>query len=576
MRWSGAVAGLVTLALLVPGCSSGDDSARVPHTRGATIAAAPVDDPVGPEYPLRVPRGRAPVVAEGDDWTMPRWARPAAYSGFFSEDVSPADHLQVRSVDVSWAQIRPTEDGPLDLTSSGEAQGMFFDPLGDQLGQDGPYWVRMFSSGVDWAPQWVVDTCGVGAIGTDYDGQQHLPIWDDCVWSALSDTWRMLLVDQGILDDPDFRFAYVPGGFTWSEFDYEMMNSAVRRGELTQDAYLAWYDRMLDDFVDLAGPRVGQLVFTGEDYPWGPFGRADDLLATRAVQRGLGVRTGITEEFNFHLNETPAYGSRVGPDGHLVLRPPEPGGLQVFGTENECYVDCGFSAQDPAYDVVQSNLKALQLQMNWVYVVPGDSLLDPQAQHWDWVRLSLGRTPEDSPDAWAALRDAEDTFWRDTRWPFPQRPWPGRPFVRNLERWLVQVDAPGAVAHRSTADVHRGDPTRENGVSYEGLRTDRAAGDRSLAFRVDQRFLSADRPERVLVKVTYLDRGAGSVRLRHSGGATPPVWLRGSGDWKTATWAVGLRADHALPRRTDLWVDTTGADLTVRFVRVVRVHRPLG
>ncbi len=394
MRWSGAVAGLVALAVLVPACSAGDGSARAPQVPGTTVAPLPVDDPAGPEYPLRVPRGRAPVVAEGDDWSMPGWARPAAYSGFFSEDASPADHIPVRSVDVSWAQVRPTEDGPLDLTSSGEAQGMFFDPLGEQLDQDGPYWVRMFSSGVDWAPEWVVDKCQVGAVGTDYDGQQHLPIWDDCVWTELSDTWRRLLVDQGLLDDPEFRFAYVPGGFTWSEYDYEMISAAVRRGELTQADYLAWYDRMLDDFVDLAGPRVGQLVFTGEDYPWGPFGRADDLLATRAVRRGLGVRTGITEEFNFHLNETPAYGSRVGPDGHLVLSRPEPEGLQVFGTENECYVDCGFSAQDPAYDVVQSNLKALQLQMNWVYVVPGASLLDPQARHWDWVRLSLGRTPE--------------------------------------------------------------------------------------------------------------------------------------------------------------------------------------
>ena len=576
MRWSGAVAGLGALAVLVPACSAGDGSDSVPPSRTATITALPVDDPAGPAYPLPVPRGRGPVVAAGDDWSMPGWARPAAYSGFFSEDASPADHIPVRSVDVSWAQVRPTEDGPLDLTSSGEAQGMFFDPLGEQLDQDGPYWVRMFSSGVEWAPEWVVDKCQVGAVGTDYDGQQHLPIWDDCVWTELSDTWRRLLVDQGLLDDPEFRFAYVPGGFTWSEYDYEMISAAVRRGELTQADYLAWYDRMLDDFVDLAGPRVGQLVFTGEDYPWGPFGRADDLLATRAVRRGLGVRTGITEEFNFHLNETPAYGSRVGPDCHLFLSRPEPEGLQVFGTENECYVDCGFSAQDPAYDVVQSNLKALQLQMNWVYVVPGASLLDPQARHWDWVRLSRGRTPESSPDAWAALRDAEDTFWRDTRWPFPHRPWPGRPFVRNLERWVVQVDAPGAVAHRSTADVHRGDPTRENGVSYEGLRTDRAAGDTSLAFRVDQRFLSGERPERVLVKVTYLDRGAGSFRLRHAGGRTPPVRLQGGSEWKTATWAVRVRADHTLPRRTDLWVDSTGADLTVRFVRIVRLHRPTG
>ncbi|MFN8193984.1 MAG: hypothetical protein U0R80_06820 [Nocardioidaceae bacterium] len=572
------VATLAALAALaVAGCTDGggarSDHAAAP-TSVAELSSAPVDDHAGPEFPLRVPSGRRPVVRAGDDWTVPAWARPAAYSGFFSESALPADHVQVRSVDVSWAQIQPTEDGALDLTSSGEAQGMFFDPLGEQLAEQGPYWVRLFASGVDWAPPWVVDKCGVGPVGTDYDGQQHLPIWDDCVWTELSATWRRLLVDQGVLGDPDFRFAYVPGGFTWVEYDYEMISAAVRKGLLTEADYLAWYDRMLDDLAEIAGPQVGQLVFTGEDYPWGPFGKDDDLLATRAVRRGLGVRTGITEESNFHLSETPAYGSHVGPDGHLVVRRPDPTGLQVFGTENECYVDCGFAAQDPSYDVVQSNLKALQLRMNWVYVVPGDSLLDPNRQHWDWVRLSLGRTPETSADAWVSLRDAEDTFWRDTRWPFPDRRWRGRPFVRNLERWLVQVEAPGAVAHRSRADVHRGDPTPENGVAFEGLRTDRVAGDTALAFRVDPRFLPAGGSRGVLVKVTFLDRGRGSFRLREAHGSTPAVRLRDTGTWRTATWRLRLGAGHLLPHRTDLRIEARGSDLTVRFVRVVRLRPP--
>lgn len=562
--------GLVALAALATGCSGGGTTAPAtssPAASSAGVAAPPAptaaDDPSGPEFPSTVPTGNRPVVADGDDWTMPAWVRPAAYSGFFSEQASPPDHVMVRSVDVSWRQIAPTPDGPLDLTSSGEAQGMYFDPLGEQLDQPGPYWVRLFASGVDWAPTWVVDQCGVGPVGTDYDGQEHLPIWDDCVWSALRDTWEKLLVDQGILADPDFRFAYVPGGFTWVEYDYDVISQAARHGLVTRDAYLAWFDRMLADLAEIAGPQVGQLVFTGEDYPWGPFGHADDLLATDAVRRGFGIRTGITEEFNFHLNQTPAYGSTIRPDGHLAMARgggPRPGTLQVFGTENECYVSCGYHAQDPAYDVVMSNLKALQLQMNWVYVVPGDSLLDPVAQHWDWVRLSLGQRPETSPDAWAALRDAQDTFWH------------GR-FVRNFERWLLQVDAPGAVAHRSSADLHRGDPTKENGVSYEGLRTDRASGQSSLAFRVDPRFLATDETTPVLVKVTFLDRGRGGFRVRSPGGTTPAVRLTGSGEWRTATFALRLRPDKSLPGRTDLWLDASGPDdVDVRFVRVVRVR----
>ena len=119
-------------------------------------------------------------------------------------------------------------------------------------------------------------------------------------------------------------------------------------------------------------------------------------------------------------------------------------GTRVVATENECYTDCGFSSQDVEYVVRQSNLKALQLRMNWVYVVPGPSFMVEYPEHWDWVRLSLGQTAPTSADAWAALRDAEDTYWGagsgEGDGPFTSKAkWRERPFVRNLERWLVQI-----------------------------------------------------------------------------------------------------------------------------------------
>ena len=567
---------LATLALVA--CSPASPAPSLtPSPDGAPAAPASVataDDPSGPRYPASVPTGTKPVVRTGDDWTMPAWVRPAAFAGFFSEVASPEQHVPVRSVDVTWRQIAPTEDGPLDLTSSGKAQGMRLDPLGGQLAEAGPYWLRLFASGVDWAPAWVATKCGVSGIGPDYDGEKHLPIWDDCVWSALRDTWHRLLVDQGVLDDPDFRFAYVPGGFTWVEFDYDIITKAVKQHLLTEQQYLDWYARMLDDLADIAGDRVGQLVFTGEDYPWGPFGGAEDLLAAAAVQHGFGVRTGITEEFNFHLSETPAYGSQVQPDGHLTLTRDASGSPKVFASENECYRACGYHAKKLKYTVVHSNLKALQLQLNWLYVVPGDSYLTRYPDHWDWVRLSLGQQVATAPDAWVALRDARDTYWADQ--PIAGRTWRNRPWVRNLERWLVQVDAPGAVAHRTKVDTHSSDPTKDNGTAYEGLRTKRSAGDRSLAFRLDEDFLSGDATHPALVKVTYRDAGRGSFRLRHAGGATPSVELKNTKKWRTATFALDLRPDHSLPAATDLWIDTAKGDLAVRFVRVLRLEQPQG
>jgi hypothetical protein len=378
-----------TRAASPAGASLTAASAPAPATVAASEADAPAaDDPAGPRYALIAPTAKSPVVHTGDDWTLPAWVRPAPFTGFFSEDASPANHVPVRSIDVTWRQIAPTPDGPLDLNATGKAQGMRFEPLGEQLAASGPYWVRIFASGVDWAPAWVATTCHVKGIGPDYDHELHLPIWNDCVWSALRDTWRKLLIDTGVLADPDFRFAYVPGAFTWVEFDYDIISTAAARGLLTKDQYLTWYGHMLDDLAAIAGPQVGQLVFTGEDYPWGPFGGAENLLAAAAVGRGFGVRTGITEEFDFHLNETPAYGSRIEPDGHLTLTRADPTGLQAFATENECYRACGYHAKSLGYAIVHSNLKALQLQLNWLYVVPEDSYLSRYAAHWDWVRAA--------------------------------------------------------------------------------------------------------------------------------------------------------------------------------------------
>jgi len=101
------------------------------------------------------------------------------------------------------------------------------------------------------------------------------------------------------------------------------------------------------------------------------------VLAKRATDAGIGIRNGIPEMSSFHLNEAPAYGSHVQPDGHLghpttcprsfvapVLRGdpvpsvaslhvpvvdetlPTHNGEYVVAMENECFTDCGFDAGD--------------------------------------------------------------------------------------------------------------------------------------------------------------------------------------------------------------------------------------
>jgi hypothetical protein len=568
------------------------------------LRAVPLPDRRGPRDVLILPD--TVTTRPGDDWAMPAWVRPRPNSGFFSEDASAPDDVQVRSVDLSWRQLQP-RPGILDASATGAAQGLSFEGLSAQLAGDGPFWMRVFASGTDWAPAWVAAGCTVTSYGPDGDGQRHLPIWDPCVWSHLLQLYDTLFVRTGLRSDPRLRFVYVPGAFTWAEFDYETVTAAVEAGDLDWTAYQAWHAHAWRDLADLFGPYRTKLVFTGEDFPFGPFGSRDDLLASQATAAGLGIRTGITELSNFHLSQAPAYGSTIAPDGHLRLDETLPvhDGRHVVATENECYTACGFSTGDPYYAVRQSNLKALQLHMNWVYVVPGDSFLAAYRSHWDWVRLSLGATPATAPDAWAVLRDAQDTYWSaggdgDESAGTPQDPgrWRGRPTIRNLERWLVQVDRPGSTAHPSRADVHTSVLAPENGTAAEGLSTSTASGDTGFAFRLDRAFATAT-SGRATVLVTYLDAGRGAFRVRYPAAPGPrssaPITRTGSGQWRTARvplpgWTpagdlvdgVGNGGGNSNSNSNSssgssvgvslrIGLDPAATDLTVRMVRVVRM-----
>ncbi|PJJ71736.1 hypothetical protein CLV46_1289 [Diaminobutyricimonas aerilata] len=556
-------AAVVLIGVLMAGCTSAADPRPTPppvDTSGPR--AAFVDAPAG-----------ASVVIDGDDWSLPPWVRPAANSGFFSEEASEEHRVLVRSVDLTWRQLQPRRDAAIDRAASGSAQQLEFASLHDQLADPGAFWMRLFASGADWAPEWIVDECGVSTYGPDYDGMEHLPIWDECVWGHLLDTYRRVFVDEGLAADPRLRFVYVPGAFTWAEFDYDIVSAAVETGDLDEEAYLAWYSHAWTDLVELFGDQAHKLVFTGEDYPFGPFGAADDLLARDAVDAGMGIRTGITELANFHLSEAPAYGSAIQPDGHLVVDESLPvhSGRFVVATENECYTDCGYETDEPYYAVRQSNLKALQLRTNWIYVVPGPSYFDEYPEHWDWVRLSQGQRPETSADAWAAFRDAEDTYWRDEageRFADPAA-WVDRPWVRNLERWLVQRDEPGSVAHRTEVDAHVETLEPDNGTAFEGLSTAVAEGDTGFVLEVDERFAAAAGDRRLVAKVTFLDTGRGGFSLDTASGGSPVIERANTGGWRTATVTLPGLGGTA---RFRIALEQGADDLVIRFVRLVRAE----
>lgn len=520
----------------------------------------------------------------GDDWSLPAWVAPSANSGFFSEEAAPAFDVNVRVADFTWRQLQPTQ-GSFSPTTTDSVYGMTFASWNSQLSGSDPIWLRLWVSGDDWAPQWVKTLCGVSVVGTGYENDDHLPIWNACLWQQARELFRQVLVVRGLRSDPRVRFLYVPGAFTWCEFDYDIPAQAAASFGLTFATFDGWFQPAMQDLVDIldgdnADPKddfAWKLVFTGEDYPFGPWETEDDLQARDAVVKGMGIRTGITEVFNFHLNHVPAYGTTIAADGHMTTDENWHAldGRRVVATENECFNDCGFTVADPAYAVKMANLKALQLRMNWIYVVPGPSYMATYPALWSWTRLELGKRVYESPDAWAALREAEDTYWIDD----PSHTWSGAPWVKNLERWLRQNDvAPDGIVRRGS-DVRSNEPTPENGTAYEGLRTEVSLGRSAIYLDLDERFFAGGVVP-VEVKVTYRDSGTGSFRIDYpaEGGVTstaPQIYTNSAG-WRTSTFTLpGALWNDSLAGGNDLRLVATGpADLEARFVRVIRLTRP--
>ena len=520
-------------------------------------------------------------VAPGDDWTLPAWVAPAPDSGFFSEEADAARFVHRRVVDLTWRQLKPTES-TFSTTATDSVYGMPFASWEAQLAGGDPIWLRLWISGTNWAPAWARDACGVSTVGTGYEGDPHLPLWNACLWDKAKALLREVLIERGLRAEPRLRFVYVPGAFTWCEFDFDIPAQAANQGLLTFDEFDAWFQGAMADLAAIADGENGdpsddyawKLVYTGEDFPWSPWGELDDLLARDAVAAGLGIRTGITEVFNFHLSEIPAWGATIAPSGHVVTDESAPAHFRgrVRGSENECYDACGYSV--PAnllyYAVKMSNLKALQMRVNHLYVVPAESYLDAFPGLWSWVRHSLGQSAYTSADAWAALREAEDTYWYDDA----SRTWTGKPWVRNLERWIVQRDAAGDLSRRGT-EAFTGVVAAENGTAWEGRRTHLANGQAGLALFVDDRFLPRGRSFAVDLKVTFLDAGAGSFRVEYPAAQGPvlsdAVAYTGDGIWKTATFRLDAALwSGALAGGADLRLVAAGSDLEARFLRLVK------
>jgi hypothetical protein len=165
----------------------------------------------------------------------------------------------------------------------------------------------------------------------------------------------------------------------------------------------------------------------------------------------------------------------------------------------------------------------------------------------------LGRTLENTPSVWVAMRETEYTWFPD---------------YGNYEFWLYQRDGvPGGktVALRNIGTAAEGRYTR---------RTDQASGNANMYFDVDNGYLFSG-SNAVTVTVTYYDQGTDRWAL-HYDSATDPDKLAGtvsktnSLTWKKAAFVLpDARFEDRLPGRSDFRIWSMGdGDETIHFVDV--------
>ncbi len=511
-----------------------------------------------------------PEIKPGWDWSLPTGTQSVKYSGFVTWEGQRFDPaITVSGIHITWADLNP---------APGEYNWKLLSDQIDQARQDGMraglHLMGVERSGV---PDWVIQKYNPPIIDVpplQMNQPWHLqivPPWFSGVDESFQDFLKAFST-TGIAQKDDVVYGYMHGISPSRGEELFLRNQDVRILEntsgLTPSVFAEWLRRRTDAML---------LGFKGVEYklawmapgPVGPnraYKMATSGLWDYALGHGTGIRGGAID-FMGSLVDSPAWASTLTPEGYCIVDDETPTIKEhrYRGDENEEYgkgSQYRFGTGDEAYRHRICSLRGLQMRQNFQMVSPATLKLNPELNAY--VLLTQGRTREDSPDAWAYLREAKVGQNRT---------------YKNIERWLVQRDTPGS---RSVADlpIQRlgiGNASIQMQTDFDGRRTNRIEGQDGLAFQIDRVFWP--KPAPATIKVTYTDLMPAQWRLvtTNSQGETirsGAVENTGDGQQKTATFNVEeLTARGAFPGQMDFRLLCNGpGDLYVSMVRVISLQ----
>ncbi|MEH2111253.1 beta-galactosidase [Nostoc sp.] len=392
------------------------------NSLNTTVKKPSSDNLIGRTITQQLAINNQPIIKNGDDWWLPAWVTPLpdVVSFNVSNPQVPLQTLDV--VTLRWRDVNP-EEGVYDWSILEKA-----------LRRTNNIYVRFLNSDVIHCPKWLSskypylkpfqidsyqDDFNITSAGLFY------PMWHP----AFKQEFKKLLQSfkaHNFASHPHLKFFYIPGAWKWGELDLDVVQQNMLAQGMLPNDLLNWFKEMLDAYVDAFGSEnTHKLMYTDQDILYSFNGNLDwsrtiDRNTFKYVMtQGGSTRFGLLAKYNFVATDMPNYGisvDNIGNGKYMITNDNAPliaDPKRFIGSET---VQFGGStiplSPDPALVKNQYRMTALKNLQARVNV-----LMSTTAKFWDaepelhnYMLKSLGRHYYDSPDAWAALREAKDVY----------------------------------------------------------------------------------------------------------------------------------------------------------------------
>ena len=290
--------------------------------------------------------------------------------------------------------------------------------------------------------------------------------------------------------------------------------------------------------------------------------------------KGFGMRGGFVEMYLYRIPSAHE-GQYLDEAGylHTEMKAPLSNPEVFYGDENEEYEEKWtgrFGSLDSfTYRYFTATLRYLQMGRN--YILHNGFSIYPEMLAW--ASLQMGKTLEEAPEVWCALRESyiSERYYRsrDTRGRIAsaeEREANSIP-IKNFERGLLQRDRPGY----ETEAVGRIEHAYRQWMTPKDKQYDHVARQgEKIGFLVDAAFGSevAD----YALKISYHDRHRGHFLVKGGSSmqALKQVPLSGDRQLKTVTLFLDQMEFDCHPDEFDLVLDGEGEAIMVSFVRLIK------